>query len=63
MKRLIKLVQLRDKNPWGLGVKAEKLAILSFPEEVRNYAIMQAQVADLYVEALQNEHIWHDVIK
>lgn len=51
--------QLRDETPREL----EKLATLAFPEEVRINAIMQAQLADLYVEVLQNEHIWHDIIK
>lgn len=39
------------------------MATLVCPKEVRNNAVMQAQLADLYVEALQNERIQQDVIK
>lgn len=46
-----------ERNPGG------KLANLVFPEEERNKAVMQAQLANLYVEVLQNECIQHDIIK
>lgn len=45
------------------GARAGKLAALVFPEEIRINAIMQGQLADLYVEALHNECVRHGVIK
>lgn len=60
MRSLMKLAQLRDKSAGELGVRVEKLATVAFLEEVRNNTIMQAQLADLYVEVLQNECIQHE---
>lgn len=44
IRNLLKLAQIKSKFPGELGVRDKKLAI-------------QAQFADLYVEALQNECI------
>lgn len=63
MRRLMKLVQLKDETPGELGVRAEKLGTLAFTEEGRNSAVMQAQLVNLYVEVLWNERIHHNVIK
>lgn len=63
MRSLMKLVHLRNKTTGELGVRSENLATLDFPEELTNNAVMQAQLAELYIEALQNECIRHDVIK
>lgn len=61
--RALKLTQLKDEIPphlRELGTRVEKLAILAFPEA---NTVMQAQLADLYVEALSEEHIHHNVLK
>lgn len=63
MRSLMKLVQLRDETSRELGVSAEKQDTLAFPKEMRNNTIMQAQLTNWYMEALQNERIRHDVIK
>lgn len=63
MRSLVKLVQLKDETSGELGAKAEKLAPMAFPKEFRNNAAMQAQLADLYVKALQGERVWDNVIK
>lgn len=63
MKSLMKLAQMKGKSPGDLEVKAQKLAALAFPEEIRENIAIQAKLADLYVEALQNEHLWHDAMK
>ncbi len=36
---------------------------MAFPEVVRDNAVMEAQLADLYVEALSDERVRHDVLK
>lgn len=43
-----------------MRIRTEKLATLAFPEEVKSNAVIQAQLADLYVEALQNGRIRHE---
>lgn len=63
MRALLKLSQLRDETPGELGARAGKLSSLAFPEVVRDNAVMQAQLADLYVEALSDERVRHDVLK
>lgn len=63
MRALLKLTQLRDETPGELGARAGKLSSLAFPEVVRDNAVMQAQLADLYVEALSDERVRHDVLK
>lgn len=63
MRALLKLTQLRDEIPRDLGIRVEKLASLAFPEDVRANAVMQAQLADLYVEALSEERICHNVLR
>lgn len=60
---LKKLVQIRVKTPGELGIRAEKISTLAFPGELRHNSVIQSQLAYLYVEALQNERIQHDVIK
>lgn len=57
MRNLMKLAQMKEKSTRELGVRAEKLAALVIPEEVRENVGIQAQLADLYVEVLQNKHI------
>lgn len=39
------------------------MTTLAFPGEVRDNPVIQAQLADLYVEAIQDESIQHDVSK
>lgn len=39
------------------------MATLVFPGKVRENPVIQAQLADVHMETIQNEHIWHDVIK
>lgn len=63
MRALLKMTQLRDKTPGKLGARLEKLSLLAFPEVVRNNAVMQAQLANLYVEALSDERIRHNALK
>lgn len=63
MRSLMKLVQIRGKTLGKLGVRAKKMPTLAFPGEVRDNTAIQAQLVDLYIEALQNEYIRHDVIK
>lgn len=63
MRILMKVVQLKDETSGELGVRAEKMVILALPGELSNNAVTQSMVADLYVEALQNNRIRHDVIK
>lgn len=63
MRALLKLVQLRNETPGELGTRVEKLATLAFLENVKDNAVMQVQLADLYVEALTDEHIRHNVLK
>lgn len=63
MRSPMKLVQLKDETPRELGDRVEKLATLPFLKEARSNTTMQAQLADLYVEALQNERIWNDIKK
>lgn len=41
MRALLKLVQLMYETPRDLGTRAEKLATLAFPEDVKNNAVMQ----------------------
>lgn len=62
MRALLKMTQLRDETTGELGARAEKLSSVAFPD-VKNNAVMQAQLADLYVEALSDERIRHDVLK
>lgn len=63
MRALLKMAQLKDETPGELGTRAEKLFLLTFPEEVKHNTIMQAQLADLYIEALSDGHIHHNVMK
>lgn len=63
MRALLKMTQLRDETPGELRARAEKLSSVAFPDVVKNNGVMQAQLADLYVEALSDEHIHHDVLK
>lgn len=63
MRALLKLTQLREETPGELGARAGRLSSLAFPEVVRDNAVMQAQLADLYVEALSDERVRHDVLK
>lgn len=63
MTGLVELVQLKDKTHRELRAKAEGLAVVAFPEKFRSNEAMQAQMADLYVEAPQNECVQHNVIK
>lgn len=60
---LVTLAQTKGKSLGQLGVRTEELAVLAFPGKVREKAAIQTQLADLYVEALQNERIRGDVIK
>lgn len=59
----MKLTQMKGESPGDLGVKAEKLATLAFTQEIRDNSAIQDQLVDLYVEALHNKRIRHDVIK
>lgn len=47
----------------GIGGKGDELSTVAFPEELRENAAFQVYLADLYVDALGNERIRHDVIK
>lgn len=62
MRSLMKLVQTKGKSPGELGERDEELAVMAFPE-VSGNATIQAQLANLYVEAFQNECIRYNMIK
>lgn len=47
---LMKLTQMKGECPRDLGVRAKILAMLAFTQEIRDNAITQAQLVDLYVE-------------
>lgn len=59
MRNFMKLTQMKSEFPGDLGVRAKILATLSFTQEIRNNATIQAQL----VEVLHNKHIRHNVIK
>lgn len=57
------LLRLNLETSGDLGTRAERMATLAFPEEVKNNAVMQVQLTDLYVEVLSDERTRHDVLK
>lgn len=59
----MRLTQVRDETPGNLGEGATKLSDLVFPEEVKENAAIQAQLADFFVDVLENERIRHEVIR
>lgn len=63
MRGLMKLAHAKCEFPKELGVRNEELAVLAFQKEVKENAAIRVQLANLYLEALQNECIRHDVIK
>lgn len=63
MWRLIKLIQTKEETTTELGERATKLSTIAFPEEVRENVTIQVQLADLFVDALGNKPIRHDMIK
>lgn len=52
MRSLIKLTQTRKEMTKELGARVTKLLTIAFPEEVRENATIQVQLADLFVDAL-----------
>lgn len=59
----MKLAQAKIETPRELGTRATKLSALAFPEEAKENADIQAQLADLFVNALEKERIRYNVIK
>lgn len=59
---LIKLTVAGDETPENLQDIATKLSSLAIPDEVKENASIQAQLANLFTDALKNERIRHDVI-
>lgn len=57
----MRLAQERNEGPEELGKRAKRLASPAFPEEVRENAAIQVQLADLFVAALQDKHIQHEI--
>lgn len=53
----------KDKTSRELIIRDMKLSALTFLEEVRRNAAIQALLSDLFLTALENEHIRRDVIK
>lgn len=50
-----------DETPGELGQNRVEEEIIITPEEVRENAAIQNQMADLFVDVMENEHIRHDV--
>lgn len=63
MRSLMKLTQAGDETPGELGAKAMRLSAMAFPEEVKQNAAIQVHLANLFIDALENENNRHDVIK
>lgn len=60
---LIKLTEAGDETAGNSEAIATKLSSLAIPDEVKENAAIQAQLANLFTDALKNERIRQDVIK
>lgn len=57
------LTQTGNETPDLLEARRMKLSDLAFSEEVQKDAVIQAQLVDLFIDALEKERIKQDVIK
>lgn len=61
MRGLMELTQAWDYAPVELGARAMKLSLLVSPIEVKENVTIQPQLADFFIDELENERIKHDV--
>lgn len=62
MRGIIVLTQVRDKTPGEIGARARRLSVLTFPENVRENAVIHAKLAGKFFDVLKIECIRYDVI-
>lgn len=63
-RKLLRLKQESGETPSELGERATELALLAYPEEAaRECKVIQAQLVDLYVDALQDDEVRNEILR